>query len=110
MDIVSIVLICGIIIFLENIKIKNNKIVNTISKTTLGIYLLHEYPNYVVPLWQDLFKGKNYGDGPYMIIHMFMCVFVVFIIGVLINFVYQFLFLSIQTIITNRKNRIIAKQ
>lgn len=44
-------------LFFENMNIKNNNIINIISKTTFGIYLIHMNPYFWKIFWQYLYKN-----------------------------------------------------
>ena len=85
-------LLASIYLFLafKNLNIKPSKIINTIASTTLGIYIIHEHIFVKYYIWQSIFKNKMYY---YDIIHIigsaFISVFIVFIVGCIIDLVRQ---------------------
>lgn len=73
-----------------NIKIKNNKIINKISSTTLGIYLLHD--GYLAHyMWSNIFKSNQniYSDN--FLIHILISTFTIFVVGVIIDLIRLFI-------------------
>ena len=71
-----------------NINIKDNKVINTIASTTLGIYLIHdgEICRYV---WSHVFKAKEYLSGSYPLSHILLTTLIVFVIGVIVDLLRQ---------------------
>ena len=71
-----------------NINIKDNKVINTIASTTLGIYLIHdgEICRYV---WSHVFKAKEFLSGHYPLSHILLTTLIVFIVGVIIDLLRQ---------------------
>ncbi len=80
--------ICSISLFLtfKNLNIKTNKLINTISSTTFGIYLIHDN-NYVKPfLWRTILHNYSYLNSKYLILHAILCITLVFIICSFIDY------------------------
>ncbi|MDO4963491.1 MAG: acyltransferase family protein [bacterium] len=78
--------ICVFNMFLKiNIK---SKIINIISSTTLGIYLIHDGPLSKL-IWDTLFKTKYYINSDYPIINILFASFTILIICVLIDLIRQ---------------------
>lgn len=70
----------------SKLKIKYSKLINTISSTTFGIYLIHDY-EYARPfLWQTVFKNSNYSDRLMLMPYSIMVITFVFIGCFLIEF------------------------
>ena len=71
-----------------NINMKKNRIINTISSTTLGIYLIHDgiLCNYI---WENIFKAKEHLVGNYPIENILLATFMVFIFGVVVDLLRQ---------------------
>lgn len=74
----------------ENLKIKNNKVVNKISSTTLGIYLLHD-GILTYWFWREVFKNSQYQESPYLILVILGSTFAIFVIGIIIEMIRQLL-------------------
>lgn len=85
-----IILSTGIFGLFLNLKIKNNKIINKIASTTLGIYILHD-GIFAYYLWDNIFKNYIYINSPYLILRILFTVFVIFSFGVIIDLIRQFI-------------------
>ncbi len=75
------VLLISVFLFLtfKNMKIKYNKLINTISAATFGIYLLHD-SYYVRPfLWQTIFKSTIYSKSYVLIPYSLLVIIIVFV-------------------------------
>ena len=66
-----------IFILFKNLNINNNKFINKVASTTLGVYILHD--NFLI--WQDLLKLYKYINSKFLI---FICLGVV--IGIFVLF------------------------
>ena len=71
-----------------NLKIKNNKVINVLASTTLGIYMLHDGPLRFT-LWQKIFKSLNCLNSKYAIIYIIFHTFIIFAVGVVIDLIRQ---------------------
>ena len=71
-----------------NFKIKNNKLINLLASTTLGIYMLHDGPLANI-LWKKIFKSLNCLNSKYAIIYIIVHTFIIFIVGSLIDLIRQ---------------------
>ena len=71
-----------------NFKIKNNKLINLLASTTLGIYMLHDGPLANI-LWKKVFKSLNCLNSKYAIIYIIVHTFIIFIVGSLIDLIRQ---------------------
>ena len=82
------ILSISIFYFFTNLKIKNNKIINTVASTTLGIYLLHDghLTNY---LWHHIFHTNTLIYSNYYIFYILSATITIFIIGVLLDLIRQ---------------------
>ncbi len=76
----------------KNLKIKNNIVINKIATNTLGIYLIHDGP-FMVLWWNNFFDNvyilSNLRTNIYMLL---VVVIVIFITGMIVDFVRQFIF------------------
>jgi len=74
-------LLCSISLFLifKNLKIGSSKVINTISASAFGVYLIHD--NYFVGpyLWNNVFKNTSYLDSPYLLQHAIITTIVIFL-------------------------------
>jgi len=83
------VLFCSVTLFLafKNLKIKNNKVINSIAATMFGVYLIHDN-RYLRPfLWQDLFHNNTYYESSYLLIHAVIVILFVFWICTIIDMI-----------------------
>ena len=82
-------LLIGLFTFLvfKNLKIESNKIINTISNCTLGVYLLHE--NYFVRkyIWGNMFKLNLLENSPMCILFMLAFCLTIFIVCTIIELI-----------------------
>ena len=85
-----IVLVEAILIFIafKNFDIKNSKIINTLGKSSIGVYLLHD-SIFRLEFWKELFKVKSfYNAEPYiLILHIIGSVIAIYLIGTLIELI-----------------------
>lgn len=87
-------LICSVSTFclFKNFNIPNNKIINTVAKTTFGIYLIHDN-NFIRPfIWKELFRCSFHYQFKTFLIFAVITVCLVFIVCSIIDFVRDFLF------------------
>lgn len=82
----------GIFLGFKNLEIRNLKIINLISSTTLGIYLIHD--NFLVRefLWLKFFKVSEHFYDKYLLIYSLKVIFLVFVMCMIIDFMRQVLF------------------
>ncbi len=73
----------------KNINIGKNKIINTISSTVLGIYIIHENIFMRDIIWEKIFKGGEYQNSPYLILNAVIAIASVFIVASLIEWIRQ---------------------
>lgn len=82
------VLITSLLLFgyIKNLNIKN-ELINHISQTSLGVYLIHD--NYFVRilLWQFIFKNNNYYQTNFLFIHAVIAIILTFVICVIIDII-----------------------
>lgn len=60
MTIPNIVMAFSIFYFFKNIKIKTSKVINTVARTTIGIYAFHQIPVFYPGLWKTIFHSSYY--------------------------------------------------
>lgn len=81
-------LTCSFSLFMlfKNIKIKQNKFINTIATSTFGVLLIHANSDTMRQfLWKDLLKNTSYYESSYLIFHAIISVLVVYIVCVCID-------------------------
>lgn len=71
-------------------EIPNNKFINRIASTTLGIYLLHDGVLQTW-LWETVFHCASYQNSPYLIFHIMKAVMMIFVIGVVVDLIWQWI-------------------
>jgi hypothetical protein len=50
----------GLFMLFKNIKLKNNKVINSIAHVTFPVYLIHQTPAFYMYLWNGLFRVDDY--------------------------------------------------
>lgn len=88
-SILVIALSYGLLLIFTNINIKPNKIINTISSTTFGIYLIHDNNHLRGIIWHDILRVSEYKYKPTLILYLIVCVIGVFIICAIIDYLRQ---------------------
>ena len=85
------ILICSVSLFMYfiNLKIKNNRLINSISSTTFGIYLIHEHPIISNILWTKVFNILSLRCSSLLFGYIIMCSILVFITCSLIDYARQ---------------------
>ena len=81
------VVVISVLAFLgfSKLDIQYNKIINTISSATFGVYLIHDN-NYVRPfIWVKIFKDASYINSDMLIPYSFLVVIIVFIVCIIIE-------------------------
>ncbi len=73
-----------------SIDIGSNKIINKISSTTLGIYMIHDglLRNYI---WNNIFDTKEMLAKNDAIIHILIATIIIFVVGIIIDLIRQFI-------------------
>lgn len=89
-----LVFISSIMLFIgfSKTNVGSKKIINLISSTTFGIYLLHDNNLTRFLLWKDFFKNANYLNSNFIFIHSIIAISSVFVICSLIDFIRQYVF------------------
>ena len=70
----------SLFLFFKKLEIKDNKIINLLASTTLGVYLFHDGPIRYW-LWNDLFKIKNYANLNYFGLYLILVMVIIFLVG-----------------------------
>ena len=70
----------------------NNKIINGISSCVFGVYLIHNNQNITYYLWHDIVRMYEYIDKSYMIVHMIVCVILIYVICLVLDALRMVLF------------------
>ena len=76
----------SLFLYIKNLKIES-KLINHISQTSLGVYLIHD--NYFIRifLWRYIFKNNSYYHSNYLFIHSIISITFTFIICVIIDII-----------------------
>lgn len=82
-------LITSVTIFLSfvNLKVKENKIINKIASTMLGVYIIHENVFVRKILWCKVFKSNLYVSSNFLIVNAIFSITFTMIICVLIDLI-----------------------
>lgn len=93
----------------KNIKLKQSKFINVIASTTFGIYLFHENQifsirNYIYNWAQkNIFKQISIVDSDYLLIFYIVEILAIFVTGIIIDLIRQFIFKILNSKKTNSK-------
>ena len=77
--------------FFASLKPFHSSFINVVSSTTLGVYLIHDNLHFKYFMWMDLLHTQEFGNSPYLILHMIGSVLVVFVCCVIIDLIRQYL-------------------
>lgn len=71
----------------RNIKIPNNKLISVLGKTSFGVYLFHDNPNFKTIMWKDILKTDMfyYCNVLLLCVHILFCIIVIYTIGTIID-------------------------
>ena len=73
-------------LFFKNLNLRHNRIINQIASSTFGILLIHANSDAMRRfLWQNLLKNTTFYDSNILILHAFLSVCVVYIVGLAID-------------------------
>lgn len=81
----------ALFLFFKELKINNNKIINSLAGLTLGVYLIHEHI-YVRSFIYKFLGYRNYFYGAYFITATILIVLLIYSVSSLIEYLRQFLF------------------
>lgn len=77
-----LIILLAVLLFatFKNIPLKDNKFINNVSKTNLGVYLIHD--NWLIrnPIWLGLLKVTEYQNSPYLLLYAVFSIIIVYII------------------------------
>lgn len=76
----------------KNLKLKYNKLINIISSTTLGIYLIHDNKLVREFLWKNYFKVYEHFKDTNLLTYSLKIIILVFTICCILDFLRQKLF------------------
>ncbi len=79
----------GLFLIFKNIKLKPNKMVNTVAASTFNVYLFHDHPLMRDILWEKLLKVNDYVGRSTFLIHFVFSVIIVFGVGTAIGWIYK---------------------
>lgn len=86
----------------KNMNIKENKLINTVSTSVLGVYLFHDNDIVRPFLWKNILDVSNYMNSPYLILIMIFCCTCIFIIGIFLDKIIKLIFNKTITQICNK--------
>lgn len=98
-------ILCALLLFFgfRNWDVKQSKVINIIASCTLGVYLLHDNPNIRRFLWCDLLKNSNYITKEYFALRISLCIIAVFAIGILIDWIRQYVMKEVINVFSKSK-------
>lgn len=80
--------------FFKHWNIGHIKFINVIASATFGVYLFHENPMIRMYIWKEIINPTEW-RGPQLVVGMIVSVLGVFVVGILLDFVRQFMFKGI---------------
>ncbi len=97
------ILFIAIFLFVGFIKRKpfQSKLINKISSTTLGIYLIHDNRILRPYLWRNIVKAPTFYSSHFLIFHAIFSIFLIFLFCVLIDLIRQVTFEKYYVIFLN---------
>lgn len=89
-NILMLIFSLSFFVFFTKLKIKNNKVINMVASTTLGIYLLHDgvIKKYV---WKNYFKSNIYICSNNWYVYLLGTTVLIFVVGFVVDIIRQFL-------------------
>lgn len=98
-------IICALLLFFgfRNWNIKPNKKINKIASCTFGVYLLHDNPNIRNFLWCSLLKNADFITKKYFILRISFGIIAVFAIGILVEWIRQYVIKEIKYVCIKSK-------
>lgn len=86
---------CIFLLFL-NLKLKSNKYINKLAKTTLFIYMLHT--NYLLKdfIFDYIFRLQRFQNTPWIIMHIILAACIIYIVTTILYSIYNHLFSRIR--------------
>ena len=86
-----LMLIWSVSLFLlfRKLEIKENRWINLLASTTLGIYLLHDGPIRYF-WWNQVFRIKDYSNSNYFVFYLLLVAGMVFLVGFVVNLGWKF--------------------
>lgn len=80
---ISVLMLC----FFLKLNISGSKIINGISATTFGIYLIHDNVYFRQYFWKRVFHTERYYESDKLWLHAIICIICVFVICSIIEFI-----------------------
>ena len=100
--------IISLLIFIcfQGINVKYNKLINKISATTFGVYLLHDNKNFSEYLWNDICGTQKMTGSHYFLFYALSCILGVFVVCSAIEYVRGLVRNRIQENIRSKSKRL----
>ena len=105
--IMIVIAFCIFLLFLN--KSFYSSFVNKIAKFTFGVYLIHDNPFIRNYIWNNIFKTSQYANSPFLILHLFLTVIIIFVICILIDYIRYISLNKIMNIIAIKVEKIYLK-
>lgn len=84
--VLAVVTAVSMFMFFRNLKIKQNKFINTVAASTFGVLLIHANSDTMRSfLWGDVLKNTSFYNSPYLIVHAIISVIGVYSICTIID-------------------------
>jgi len=83
------ILIVSALLFIGfmNFSIKSNKVINTISTTMFGVYLIHDNDYIRQFLWVNVFKNSSYSESIFLIPYSIGVICFVFVVCICVELI-----------------------
>jgi len=93
----NLIIAAGLFYFFACIDIGSNKMINTISKSAFGVYIIHQTPAFIAVLWNEIFSVPNWLSSEYFILFSLVTVILVYLGGMVIDSIREIIFEKIWT-------------
>lgn len=79
----------GIFMFFKNLKLKNNKFINSLAKISFATYLISDHSSYVNIFWHINLKTLEFAQKPIVIflLHILLCIIITWGVAILIELI-----------------------
>lgn len=87
----NLIIAIGTFYYFANTDMGSNKLINFISKSAFGVYIIHQTPAFITVLWNEVFKVVNWINSKYFILFSLITVLLVYLGGLIIDNVREIL-------------------
>ncbi|WAT23973.1 acyltransferase [Aerococcus urinaeequi] len=85
-----------------------SKVINKISKYTLGVFFIHSDPSINTLLYRDVLHTQDYWHSKLYILHFILSIIIVYIISTIIDFIREKIFVVITDVTKPQKSKYLS--